>query len=342
LPVTMTRRDSANSRESASSGGDATALSSNLEVPHASKYGDSLSLADTARSKFQKGLECTSKQRYKLARSKFRAALKARILLHRNARHLNIAPVHEMLGMVEWKLGNYEGSRLHLGTALEICEEALAKLEDEEFEWLCERKGEGDSEGKDRASIQSWMTLEGMEMLQGVEPDLAAASNGATTAMGEWKRDNEGGVDFSLKRPPTHDEQVRMFRTNVERIHRTIDVMRDEERRNEMRVRKEEDEISSPYKNRRGLENDDGSGGGLTTRERAAVAESTWEAVAAAAIGRPSIERMSAEEIVDEAMADRRRREEEREMEREREIMVMEEYRALCAMEREFGRISLL
>ena len=96
------------------------------------RYGDGQYLATAAKSKFEKGLHCDRHRRYSLARSKFRAALKARLLLHQDTNNLSIAPVHEMIGMVERQLGEFEKGKLHLGAALEICKEALENLEERE------------------------------------------------------------------------------------------------------------------------------------------------------------------------------------------------------------------
>ena len=84
------------------SGGDS--LGGSAVVP-SHKYQEKVRLADAANSKFRKGLHHLKRKRYSLARSKFRAALKARILLHGDISHLSIAPVHEMIGMVERKMG---------------------------------------------------------------------------------------------------------------------------------------------------------------------------------------------------------------------------------------------
>mmetsp|Transcript_21318 Transcript_21318/g.46277 ORF Transcript_21318/g.46277 Transcript_21318/m.46277 type:complete len:332 (-) Transcript_21318:833-1828(-) len=101
-------------------------------TPH--KYHDKARLASVAKSKFHKGMYCTERRRYSLARSKFRAALKARILLHEDVGHLSIAPIHEMIGMVERKLKMFDKAMLHLEAALEICDGALNKLTNEEPE----------------------------------------------------------------------------------------------------------------------------------------------------------------------------------------------------------------
>jgi hypothetical protein len=63
--------------------------------------------------------------------SKFRAALKARLLFHGDPGHVSLAPVHEMLGLVERRVAEPGRSRVHLAAAREICEGALGRLEAE-------------------------------------------------------------------------------------------------------------------------------------------------------------------------------------------------------------------
>lgn len=200
--------------------GDGNTLSSS--IPN-EKYHDKSYLADAASTKFHKGLQCVNRRRYALARSKFRAALKARILLHEDIQHLSIAPVHEMIGLVERKLGNFEKSRLHLLAALEICEGALSKMASEESEWLLSststtktpEEGVGKKDGSAVSSARD-VALEGMEKLR--VPDLK------NEEVGESNGENQSDHANS-----TRQDQKRILVTNIERIKKTIEVVKDKE-----------------------------------------------------------------------------------------------------------------
>ena len=62
---------------------------------------------------------------------KFRAALKARILLYEDISHRALVPGHEILGHIEYQLSDYDKSALHLNAAKEICMGHLKLLEEE-------------------------------------------------------------------------------------------------------------------------------------------------------------------------------------------------------------------
>jgi hypothetical protein len=62
---------------------------------------------------------------------KFRAALKARILLYEDISHRALVPGHEILGHVELKLGDWDKATLHFNAAKEICDGHLKLLEEE-------------------------------------------------------------------------------------------------------------------------------------------------------------------------------------------------------------------
>ena len=84
---------------------------------------------------------------------KFRAALEVWLLLYDDVQHLSIAPVHEMIGLVERKLGE----------ALEICEggeiERLEKSDEEEEEEGTEEEEWSDS-GRARRSVLTQQFME--------------------------------------------------------------------------------------------------------------------------------------------------------------------------------------
>ena len=122
----------------------------------ASRRRDKDYLRATAAAKFAKGLRCAEEGKHALARSKFRAALKARVLLHGDVNHLSLSLVHEMLGIVERNLEQWEKSRLHIMAALEICEKGLARAEG----------GEGGGGGER-------VVLEGMEHVRGAAREEA-------------------------------------------------------------------------------------------------------------------------------------------------------------------------
>lgn len=62
---------------------------------------------------------------------KFRAALKARILLYEDISHRALVPGHEILGHVELKLGDWDKATLHFNAAKEICDGHLKLLDEE-------------------------------------------------------------------------------------------------------------------------------------------------------------------------------------------------------------------
>ena len=62
---------------------------------------------------------------------KFRAALKARILLYEDISHRALVPGHEIIGHVELKLGDWDKAALHFNAAKEICEGHLKLLDEE-------------------------------------------------------------------------------------------------------------------------------------------------------------------------------------------------------------------
>lgn len=70
-------------------------------------------------------------QHYTLSGDKFRAALKARILLYEDISHRALVPGHEILGHVELKLGDWDKAALHFNAAREICEGHLKLLQEE-------------------------------------------------------------------------------------------------------------------------------------------------------------------------------------------------------------------
>merc|ERR1719401_1687031 len=106
---------------------------SSTRASRSSRHRDKDYLQAAAAAKFAKGLRCLEDGQHEEARSKFRAALRALVLLHDDeVTHLSMSPVHEMLGAVERSRGQWEKSRLHLMAAREICEDRLtqAELED--------------------------------------------------------------------------------------------------------------------------------------------------------------------------------------------------------------------
>ena len=125
-------------------------------------------------------IQCLSRDQQK---AKFRSSLKASVLLHDDIDHLSLAPVHEMLGVVERSLGQWERSRLHLMAAAEICEKGLTRVE------RTKREG-GDAAGGD-AACGGELLLEGMERVRG------AATGGALTEQ-EVLRINIGRIKRTL------------------------------------------------------------------------------------------------------------------------------------------------
>ena len=180
-----------------------------------SKYNNESYLQAAAAAKFQKGLHCTKRKRYSMARSKFRAALKARILLHEDIQHISIAPVHEMIGLVERKLGNYEKSRLHLMAALEICERALEELGKQEKNMMEEK------------NIGHDVAKEGGEQGDAVDnlgvPDLREIVGSDDT-----KPSHIGTVDETTIDPVMAQiqEQRQILLTNIARMKKTIDTVK--------------------------------------------------------------------------------------------------------------------
>lgn len=84
------------------------------------KIHDKAYLKEQSTQTFDQGYRYVRRGNYEKARYKFRTALKARILLHGNAQHISIAPIHEMLGHIELKLEHLNESVVHYKEALEI------------------------------------------------------------------------------------------------------------------------------------------------------------------------------------------------------------------------------
>merc|ERR1719401_1159220 len=125
---------------------------SSTRASRSSRHRDKDYLQAAAAAKFAKGLRCLEDGQHEEARSKFRAALRALVLLHDDeVTHLSMSPVHEMLGAVERSRGQWEKSRLHLMAAREICEDRLtqAELEDVTEEAGPAAGGGGAVEGMD-------------------------------------------------------------------------------------------------------------------------------------------------------------------------------------------------
>jgi len=195
------------------------------------KYQDKTRLSTLASSKFEKGLRCVKRRRYSLVRSKFRAALKARILLHEDARHLSIAPVHEMLGMVKRRLREFGKAGLHLGEALEICEGELERLM---MMMSIEKEEDDGKDGKKNERMGRLPSLVEQDSREDdyddadalmMPPSSSFSNNVGSTTPATTPTSTTKATTTTTTMPTINDDRRELLLTNIERIKKTIDIV---------------------------------------------------------------------------------------------------------------------